>query len=77
MESTVKQDQTKSSYTLHIIEKDDGKFGLVAIDDRTNYQVHDEYDTPSAAALEGIIALTMNRLLEKKKDGTEPTSEPA
>ena len=65
MESTVKEDQTKSSYTLHIIEKDNGKFGLVAIDDKTNYQVRDEYESASTAALEGIIALTVNRIMEK------------
>ncbi len=68
MGSTV--DQSKSSFTLHIVELDNGMFGLVAIDDKNNFQVHQEYNSPSVAALEGIISLVTNRL--KGVSGMDP-----
>jgi len=72
MESTMtkseekREDQTLSSFTLHIIEKENGKIGLVAIDDKTNYQVHEEYESATVAVLEGIVALNINRRLSTK-----------
>jgi hypothetical protein len=65
-------DQKDSSYTLHVIEEGD-KVVVVAIDDKTNYQFRGEYDSPSVAVLEGIIALTQNRMKEGKENALSTT----